>query len=251
MAVGLRSTAAPATPIPRARRCGHCTMPPASPLPMPPGGGESITCCGPRRKDGSWHVVSRLHPPAPVSPPYFETGHPYGHDQFISSHGRELGRRRPGADASAQVESKLPPLKEAEPQGIEPWAETVLFGSAADVKRLLDERIRSQLGDEIRRDYRADDGRAGCRQNEAAARSRRQRRCAGQEPVLRAVGRGQLSRIERGHEPVAGPRRHRASAEGPRRAAVQCAPDDPGSVRGQCRHHRPPAQRRRSASTTK
>jgi ankyrin repeat protein len=29
-------------------------------------------------------------------------------------------------------------LKEAEPQGIEPWAETVLFGSVADVKRLLE-----------------------------------------------------------------------------------------------------------------
>lgn len=29
-------------------------------------------------------------------------------------------------------------MKEAEPQGIEPWAETVLFGSVGDVKRLLD-----------------------------------------------------------------------------------------------------------------
>src|SRR6202040_4005071 len=37
--------------------------------------------------DGSWHVESRLHPPAPVSPPYFETGYPYGHDQFISTMG--------------------------------------------------------------------------------------------------------------------------------------------------------------------
>ena len=34
--------------------------------------------------DGSWHVVSRVHPPAPVSPNYFETGYPYGHDQFVS-----------------------------------------------------------------------------------------------------------------------------------------------------------------------
>ena len=40
--------------------------------------------------DGSWHVVSRLHPPAPVSPPYFETGHPYGHDQFISAMGESI-----------------------------------------------------------------------------------------------------------------------------------------------------------------
>ena len=30
--------------------------------------------------DGSWHVASRLHPPAFVSPPYFESGYPYGHD---------------------------------------------------------------------------------------------------------------------------------------------------------------------------
>ena len=39
---------------------------------------------GNQKPDGTWHVVSRMHPPAQVSPPYFETGHPYGHDQFIS-----------------------------------------------------------------------------------------------------------------------------------------------------------------------
>jgi ankyrin repeat protein len=86
--------------------------------------------------DGSWHVVSRLHPPAPVSPPYFETGHPYGHDQFISAMG-ESWAVVALAQALPKVESHLPPLKEAEPQAIEAWAETVLFGSAADVKRLL------------------------------------------------------------------------------------------------------------------
>jgi ankyrin repeat protein len=88
-------------------------------------------------QDSSWHVVSRLRPPAPVSPPYFETGHPYGHDQFISTMG-ESWAVIALAQTLPQVESKLPPLKEAEPKGIEPWAETVLFGSAADVKRLLD-----------------------------------------------------------------------------------------------------------------
>jgi hypothetical protein len=35
--------------------------------------------------DGSWHVKSRIYHPYPVSPPYFETGFPYGHDQFISA----------------------------------------------------------------------------------------------------------------------------------------------------------------------
>ena len=87
--------------------------------------------------DGSWHVASRLHPPAPVSPPYFETGHPYGHDQFVSSLG-ESWAVIALAQTLPRVESNLPPMKEAEPQGIEPWMETMLFGGVADVKRLLD-----------------------------------------------------------------------------------------------------------------
>jgi ankyrin repeat protein len=87
--------------------------------------------------DGSWHVASRLHPPAPVSPPYFETGHPYGHDQFISTMGESLAVM---ALAAALGAAKPHPLyvKEAEPAGIEPWAETLLFGSAAEVTKLLD-----------------------------------------------------------------------------------------------------------------
>jgi Prenyltransferase and squalene oxidase repeat len=32
--------------------------------------------------DGSWHVLTRL--PSFVNPPYFESGYPYGRDQFIS-----------------------------------------------------------------------------------------------------------------------------------------------------------------------
>ncbi|MGD0667680.1 MAG: ankyrin repeat domain-containing protein [Bryobacteraceae bacterium] len=87
--------------------------------------------------DGSWHVVSRLHPPAPVSPPYFETGHPYGHDQFISSLG-ESWAIIALAQMLPRVKADPPALPEAEPQGIEPWEETLLFGSAGDVKRLLD-----------------------------------------------------------------------------------------------------------------
>jgi ankyrin repeat protein len=87
--------------------------------------------------DGTWHVASRLHPPAPVSPPYIETGHPYGHDQFISTAGESLAVM---ALATALGPAKPNPLvlKEAEPGSIEPWAETLLFGSPADVKKLLD-----------------------------------------------------------------------------------------------------------------
>jgi ankyrin repeat protein len=87
--------------------------------------------------DGTWHVPSRLHPPAPVSPAYFETGHPYGHDQFISTAGESQAVM---ALATALGPGKSNPvvLKEAEPASIEPWAETLLFGGAADVKKLLD-----------------------------------------------------------------------------------------------------------------
>jgi ankyrin repeat protein len=88
-------------------------------------------------KDGSWHVVSRLHPPAPVSPKYFETGHPYGHDQFISTLG-ESWAIIALAQTLPRVEVNLPPLKEAEPQDVESWVDTMLFGGMADVKRLLD-----------------------------------------------------------------------------------------------------------------
>jgi ankyrin repeat protein len=87
--------------------------------------------------DGTWHVASRLHPPAPVSPPYFETGHPYGHDQFVSMMAESVAVM---ALATALGPAKPSPalLKEGDPAGIEPWAETLLFGSAADVKKLLD-----------------------------------------------------------------------------------------------------------------
>jgi ankyrin repeat protein len=87
--------------------------------------------------DGAWHVASRLHPPAPVSPAYVETGHPYGHDQFISTAGESLAVM---ALATALGPAKPNPvfLKEAEPASIEPWAETLLFGGTADVKKLLE-----------------------------------------------------------------------------------------------------------------
>lgn len=92
---------------------------------------------GTQAPDGSWHIASRLHPPAPVSPPYFETGHAYGHDQFISSMGESMAVMALAA-ALGPAKRSAPVLKEAEPNGIEPWAETLLFGIAADVKKLLD-----------------------------------------------------------------------------------------------------------------
>jgi ankyrin repeat protein len=87
--------------------------------------------------DGTWHVVSRLHPPAPVSPAYFENGFPYGHDQFISAMGVSTAVMAL-ATALGPAKPVQLTLKEAEPAAIEPWAEMLLFGSATDVKKLLD-----------------------------------------------------------------------------------------------------------------
>ena len=90
--------------------------------------------------DGTWHVVSRMHPPAPVSPPYFETGHPYGHDQFISTMGESYAVM---ALAAALGPAKPAPqhLAEAELRNVEPWAEGLIFGSVAEVRKLLDQGL--------------------------------------------------------------------------------------------------------------
>ena len=90
--------------------------------------------------DGSWHVSSRLHPPAPVSPPYFETGFPYQHDQFISAMATSW--------ATAALLHALPPkaggeLKQPRSVDVAPadqseWIQIALNGSVADLKKLLD-----------------------------------------------------------------------------------------------------------------
>jgi ankyrin repeat protein len=88
--------------------------------------------------DGSWHVVSRLNPPAPVSPPYFETGFPYGHDQFVSAMATAWA-----TNALMQALPTEPQGAPAQPVAVAPrdlpaWAETALDGTVADLRRLLD-----------------------------------------------------------------------------------------------------------------
>jgi ankyrin repeat protein len=88
--------------------------------------------------DGSWRVATRLYPPAPLSPPYFETGLPYGHDQFLSAQGGAWAVMAL-AYALGPGKAVVPdPLPGVAPPSVEPWAETMLFGSTADVKKLLD-----------------------------------------------------------------------------------------------------------------
>jgi len=87
--------------------------------------------------DGSWHVASRLHPPAQVSPPYFESGYPYAHDQYLSATAASLAAMALSDALRPTSGTAVAPWQEDMP-GMEPWAQTVLFGSAADLKKLLD-----------------------------------------------------------------------------------------------------------------
>lgn len=91
-----------------------------------------------QQPDGSWHVVSRLHPPAQVSPPYFETGYPYGHDQFVSAMGASWAIMALATASGPGHEVALPPLTEAEGDTTEPWIEKVLFGSPAELRAMLE-----------------------------------------------------------------------------------------------------------------
>ncbi len=89
--------------------------------------------------DGVWHVHTRQLSPASVSPPYIETGVPYGHDQFISTDATcwaamALMMALPRAEPPARPQ----PLPALEPKGIQPWMETALFGTAAELKSALD-----------------------------------------------------------------------------------------------------------------
>jgi ankyrin repeat protein len=88
--------------------------------------------------DGSWHVASRLHPPAELSPPYFESGYPYGHDQFLSAMGSSWAVEALASALGPASGNGAFDLPEAAPKDVEPWVETALFGSAADLRQALD-----------------------------------------------------------------------------------------------------------------
>jgi ankyrin repeat protein len=88
--------------------------------------------------DGTWHVTSRLHPPAPLSPPYFEAGYPYAHDQFISMSGASWAVMALAGALGPSKPVSVAPLPGVAPADVPAWAETALFGSVADLKRMLD-----------------------------------------------------------------------------------------------------------------
>ncbi len=89
--------------------------------------------------DGSWRVRTRMVSPAQVSPPYFETGFPFGHDQFISAAGTSYAAMTLMLTLpKAAHPAPAPGLVELEPKGAMPWMRTALFGTAAELKLLLD-----------------------------------------------------------------------------------------------------------------
>lgn len=92
-----------------------------------------------QKPDGTWFVVSRLHAPAPLCPPFVETGWPYGHDQFISAKGTSWAV---SALLLAVPETPVaaPRLSwtATRPAETPDWAATVMFGKAADLTQMLD-----------------------------------------------------------------------------------------------------------------
>ena len=93
-----------------------------------------------QQPDGSWRVKSRLHPPAPVSPPYVDAEFPYKHDQFISMMGTcwsvtaflHALTGQTGERLIAPAPLDFAPAEQAE------WMRVALTGSAAELKELLD-----------------------------------------------------------------------------------------------------------------
>jgi ankyrin repeat protein len=95
--------------------------------------------------DGAWRVKSRLNPPAPVSPPYFDAEFPpFQHDQFVSIMATSW--------AAAAMLHAVPPrqweklnsraaVDSAAPSGSAEWMRVTLNGTAAELKKQLDQGL--------------------------------------------------------------------------------------------------------------
>ncbi len=88
--------------------------------------------------DGSWRMASRLNPPAPLSPPYFDAGYPGERQQFISMSGAGWAVMALSYALGPARKVEMPPVPGTEPAAVEPWVETMLFGPVVEVQRLLD-----------------------------------------------------------------------------------------------------------------
>lgn len=89
--------------------------------------------------DGAWHVHTRMLSPAAVSPPYFESGFPHGHDQYLSTDATCWAAMALMLALPRAAAPPAPPsIASLAAKGLEPWMETALFGSAAQLKAKLD-----------------------------------------------------------------------------------------------------------------
>ncbi len=91
-----------------------------------------------QQDDGSWHVRTRMVSPAAVSPPYFESGFAYGHDQFLSTAATAWAAMGLLTALPETGAATPPPPAALKPQGLQPWMDAALFGGADDLKALLD-----------------------------------------------------------------------------------------------------------------
>ena len=221
--------------IPPARYWWRCMTRAAFRYRTRAGSGASTICCKTQAADGSWHVVSRLHPPASVSPPYFESGYPYGHDQFLSALAADWAVMALARALGAGQESGAAGVEGRRAE----WPGAVGGDGALRRRRSAEgaagRRVRFEFGDQIG-NHGADDGCARRREDETVDRSRRERERAREDRLFGADGGGAVWReCHAGDEPAAGPWR---GSSGCRRTAcshVQCHSVFPGGV---LRQHR-------------
>jgi ankyrin repeat protein len=95
-----------------------------------------------QKPDGSWLVETRLHEQDLVSPPYFETGFPHGPHQIVSTMGTAwaamaLLESLPLTAPGATVLDTLA----VDTSGERPWMQTALFGTADQLRSLLDQGL--------------------------------------------------------------------------------------------------------------
>lgn len=88
--------------------------------------------------DGSWRVSSRMHREVSISPDYFPSGFPHGEDHdFSSLAGTTWAAVALMLALPEAGGGKVGALAGVAPVGVPKWVETVLNGSAADVRAAL------------------------------------------------------------------------------------------------------------------
>lgn len=94
-----------------------------------------------QQPDGSWSVVSRLHPPAPVSPPYVNTEFPpFQHDQFVSILATNWATAALLHAIPSQSFDRMSKYQVADfaPAEQAEWIRVTLNGDVVELRKLLD-----------------------------------------------------------------------------------------------------------------